>query len=93
MKMPPGRVGAAVIGPFTLLWHLNNISTAPSWLVFSNQQWQTQPRWLAGVAQPRSAQPLTAALERVDLGGQPEDAAVSLTAKSCCKAWMAFQPW
>ena len=51
------RWGSWRLGPSPLLWH-RNISTAPSWLVFSNQQqWQTQPRWLAGLRGQMPAQP------------------------------------
>ena len=48
---------------------------------------------LPGLCRQTCRQPL-AALERVGLGGAPEDAAlVCLAIKTCCKAWMAFQPW
>ena len=55
------------------------------------------PMACQGCAAKVPAEPLGAALDRVGLGGQPEDASRLDDVQDCCKAWMApalvSDPW
>ena len=89
------RWGRWRLGPSPLLWHLKQHIDRTFMAGFQQPAAMADAAQMAcrGCAAKLPAQPLTAALERVDLGDSPKTPPVSLTAKSCCKAWMAFQPW
>ena len=89
------RWGHWRLGPSPLWWRLKQASTAASWPALNGQQlWPMQPRWLAGVAQPSCRpNPWPQPSSGWVWGDSPKTPPLCREANSCCKAWMAFQPW